>query len=130
MDESLLEKVKLLRMDPSPASLLRVVEAEEFDLLVGAITECDEETDGAMTVAYLKDISLMLCLVSAVREANLEKHLQAEREMVYRTLAFDHPNYGRYLTYQNSYLTWLKQTNHEAYRDLAQRGIDRWEHKW
>ena len=123
IEEGLLEKIKLLRMNPSPTSLDRVLQENEFDKLVDAITRYDVGSDGEMTVAYLKDVSLMLSLVSAVREANIEKHLQAERKMIHLTFSFDHQNYARYVTYQNSYLTWLKQTDHQAYNDLLERGM-------
>ena len=45
-----------------------------------------------MTVAYLRDISALHAMVSAVREGGLERHLQAEREMLKHCLAFDHIN--------------------------------------
>ena len=65
----------------------------------------------------------MLSLVSAVREANIEKHLQAEQKMIYLTFAYDHQNYARYSTYQNCYLNWLKQKNHSAIKDLTEKGM-------
>ena len=43
--------------------------------------------------------------------------------MIHLTFSFDHQNYARYVTYQNSYLTWLKQTDHQAYNDLLERGM-------
>ena len=49
-----------------------------------------------MTIAYIKDVSSLLALVSAVREL----HLRAEREMMKHVFAFDHVNYSRYLSYQ------------------------------
>ena len=57
-----------------------------------------------MAVAYLKDVSALLALVSAVREGDFERHLQYEREMLRDCFAFDHINYARYLSYQHIFL--------------------------
>ena len=57
-----------------------------------------------MTIAYLKDVSSLLALVSGVRDNNFKLHLQAEREMLKHVFAFDHVNYARYLGYQQVYL--------------------------
>ena len=66
-----------------------------------------------MTVAYLKNVSSLLALVSAVREINLEQHLQAEREMLKRCFAFDHINYARYM-FEHVYLRDLERRNDPA----------------
>ena len=46
-------------------------------------------TQSQMTSLYLKNISLMLTLVSSARESNLEMHLEAEREFLNLVHAFD-----------------------------------------
>ena len=51
-----------------------------------------------MSLAYLKDVSLMLSIVSAVREGCLERHLQAEREFLKLIFASDHVNYARFFS--------------------------------
>ena len=45
-----------------------------------------------MTLEYLKDISLMLAILSAVREGKIDRHLQAERQFLKLVFAFDHVN--------------------------------------
>ena len=66
-------------------------------------------------------MSIVLALVSAVREGCIERHLQAERKLIHLAFAYDHPNYSHYCTYQNVYLTNLKQINHPE--DLRQKGL-------
>ena len=65
----------------------------------------------------------MLSMISAVREGNLRRHLQAEREMLKLVFAFDHPNYARYCSYQHVYLGDLQTQNHPAYNDLLLLGF-------
>ena len=64
-----------------------------------------------------------LCLHFAVREGDLEWHLQAEREMLKHCLAFDHINYARFLSYQHVFLRDLQRRNHPAINDIASRGF-------
>ena len=59
----------------------------------------EKGSDGELTVHYFKDVSLLLPLVSAVRECNIAQNLEAERNMVYLAFAYDHQNYARYNTY-------------------------------
>ena len=80
-------------------------------------------SDGEQTVTYLKDVSLMLSLVGAVRECDIEKHLQAERKLLGLTFAYDHQNYSRYNTYQHAYLLDLKNSNHPAFNELKKKGM-------
>ena len=45
---------------------------------MSGITQADGDLEASMTISYLKDVSIMLVMVSAVREGNFERHLQAE----------------------------------------------------
>ena len=74
-------------------------------------------------MAYLKDVSSLLALVSTVRESNLEQHLQAEREMLKQCFAFDHINYARYMSFQHVYSRDLERRNDPAFTDLKLRGF-------
>ena len=47
-----------------------------------------------MTLMYLKDINLMLALVSAARESNIETHLAGEGQLLNV-----HVSYARYNSY-------------------------------
>ena len=90
------------------------------------ILRCKERSDGELTVEYIKDVSVLLALVSAVREGCIERHLQVERitiHLVYLHLAYNHPYYSRHCAFQNVYLANLKQINHPAYEDFRQKGM-------
>ena len=47
---------------------------------------------------------------------------QAERNMIYLAFAYDHQNYAHYNTYQNVYLSHLKQIDHSAFNGLKTKG--------
>lgn len=53
-------------------------------------------TESKMTVCFLRDVLTLLPMVSAVRENNFERHLQAEREMIKYCSTLDHINYWQY----------------------------------
>ena len=65
----------------------------------------------------------MLALVSAVRESNIERHMEAERVMTNQAFALDHPNYARYGAYQQTYLQHLRNIQHPAYESLKNNGF-------
>jgi hypothetical protein len=48
-----------------------------------------------MTLQYLQDISLILSFLAAVRESNIQLHLQAEEKFLKMEFAFHHVNYER-----------------------------------
>ena len=50
----------------------------QFEDIVQRVLTFEEGSDGELTVNYLKDVSLLLSLVFAVRECNIEKHLHVE----------------------------------------------------
>ncbi len=89
-----------LREHPSPETLITVSTSSAFEELFQIITSTNSPQQ-SMTVAYLRDISSLLAMVSAVRESSFERHLQAERAMLKQVFAFDHQNYARYMTYQH-----------------------------
>ena len=97
----LLNCLKKLRQCPSAESLESVIECPDFDGLYCNVLAHSEGTEEHLTIKYLRDVSLLLALVSAVREGNFERHLQAENKMMNLCFAFDHPNYARYGTSQH-----------------------------
>ena len=119
IDEILYSDLLDLRKSPSPVSLKQVVNSQNYGKLVTNILRCKERSDGELTVEYIKDVSILLALVSAVREGCIERHLQAERKLIHLAFAYDHPNYTRYYTYQNVYLTNLKQILLKKFADFA-----------
>ena len=64
-----------------------------------------------MVLNYLKDVSAMLTIVSAVRTGNVTQHLQAERQMLKLAFAFDQINYARYNSSQHAFLSNLLKDN-------------------
>ena len=76
-----------------------------------------------MTICFLRDVSTLLAMASAVKEKNFERHLQAEREMIKFCFTFDHINYSRYLTCQYVYLRILQRERSKAVADLNERGF-------
>ena len=95
----------------------------QFEDIVERALTFEKGSDRELTVNYLKDVSLLLSLVSAVRECNIEQHLHAERNMNYLTFAYDHQNYAHYNT--SKFLPIPSQTNryHPAFHDLKTKGI-------
>ena len=96
----LIAKLQTLRKSPSSESLKTAMECLSFETLYHRVLDYAEGTEEHLTIQYLRDVSLILALVSAVREGNFERHLQAENKMISLCFAFDHPNYARYDTYQ------------------------------
>ena len=123
LDPSLKEELFILNRHPSYENLQNVICHQKFKILCQNILKEETGSESKMTVRYLKDVSSLLALVSAVREKNLERHLQAEREMIKYCFAFDHVNYSRYLSYQQVYLRFLETSNIPAITDLKERGF-------
>ena len=63
-------------------------------------------------------------LVTAAREANIEMHLQAERELLKIVFAFDHINYARYNSFQHIFSVIISRTKikQSTYQDLLLNG--------
>ena len=110
------------RKDPSPLKLKALMDNPEFQMMCGELLTT-RGTESMMVVAYIRDVSHLLALVSAVREGSIECHLQAKRALLPKLFAFGHPNYARYLTYQHVTLEMLKSTNPSAWRELQTHGF-------
>ena len=117
------EELILLGRKPSRENLQTVVDNQHFQILCQNILEGQTGTESKMTIRYLKDVSSLLALVSAVRQENLDRHLQAEMEMLQYCFVFDHINYVRYLSYQQVYLRFLEANNILATSHLKERGF-------
>ena len=122
-DPMLLSLLIELRKDPSSDLINRILNLDSFNSLFFQILAAEYGTEAHMSTEYLKDVSCMLAMVSAVREGDLERHLQSEREMLKQVFAFNHYNYARYCSYQHVYLRSLEKINHPAYLDLKQNGF-------
>ena len=95
---------------------------EEFESLVDTILRYTG-TMSQMIIEYLLDVSLLLSMVSYVREMTIESHLEAERAFLPQLFAFGYPYYARYLTYQQVMLSTLCTSNAKASEDLRNNGF-------
>ncbi len=121
-DHDLMSAVTALHKEPSPSTMNTLMNLPEFAVLCERILYHKDGSDGQFTVQYLKDVSVMLALISSVRECDIERHLEAEREMISLSFGFDHQNYARYCSFQHVSLQELKRIQHPAFHDLQARG--------
>ena len=77
-------------------------------------------TMSQMMVEYIKDVSLLLSMISSVREMSIVRHLEAERAFLPQLFAFGHPNYARY---QHVMLSTLQDSNPKIWQDLKTNGF-------
>ena len=122
MDDTLMNALRSLRCETSSDKLHEVMRLPHFEDIV-ELSPLEKGSDRELSVNYLKDVSVLLSLVSVVRECKIEQHLQAEKNLTYLAFAYDHQNYARYNTYQNVCLSNPKQTDHPAFHDLKTKGI-------
>ena len=70
-DPFLLSMLVKLRTDPSSDVVSRILNLDTFNDLVTQILTYEYGTEEHLSIEYLKDVSCMLAMVSAVREGNL-----------------------------------------------------------
>ena len=100
-----------------------IMKNEAFNVLFSQIMDDTVGKEAKMIICFIKNVSSLLALVSAVRENNFERHSQAECEMVKYCFAFYHINFARYVSYQQVYLRELQCVNSNAMVNLMQRGF-------
>ncbi len=78
-----------------------------------------------VSIIHLKiiDVSIMLAIVSAVREGNIHKHIEAEREMLSLTFAFNRQNYSCNCSYQHIFLQSMGSENKQAFEQFSEWGF-------
>jgi len=122
LPEEFIKKLKLLRQNPNHLIVEDILNSKPFtELYDKFIHVTDSKTK--MTLKYVTHISLMLTIVSAVREGCIDRHIQAERQFLKLLFAFDHINYSRYNSYQHVLLCNLKKAAGEPYQQLVQNGF-------
>ena len=122
-ESEFLSSLVAVRKSPSSSTVERVINSPGFNDFLADLAGSVDGTEASMTMAYLQDVSSMLAMVSAVREGNIERHLQSEREMLKQIFAFNHQNYARYCSYQHVYLRSLQQEGHPAFEELQSKGF-------
>ena len=84
------------RRSPNASKLKHLLTLKGFNELFQCMQSVENNSEGELTIAYLKDVSLILAMVSAVRKGDIEQHLQAEKGMLSLVFAFNHQSYTRY----------------------------------
>ena len=79
IDEDFKNSLEEFCKNPCHQTLDQVRESRGFTNLVKELLSYKKQTKSHISVLYLKDVSSMLALVSAVRESNIERHMEAER---------------------------------------------------
>ena len=77
------DAMNLLRLNPSPETLQQLMQLPNFDNIVNEVLHYEEGSDAELKDNYLRDVYWMLSLVAAVRESDVEKHLQAEQRIFF-----------------------------------------------
>ena len=90
-----LSNLSELRQRPSSKALVHVTKTKEYKEIVTAVLSTTT-TRSQVVVNYLKDVSVMLTILSAVRTGNITQHPQAERQLLKFIFAFDHINSACY----------------------------------
>ena len=112
-----------LTQNPGLEKIDVVMKNEAVKILFSKITDDIVGTEDKMTICFIKKFSSLLALVSAIRENNFERNLQAECEMVKYFFAFNQIKYARYASYQQVYLRELQSINNNAMVNLVQCGF-------
>ena len=112
-----------LRQNSDFETIEVTIKSEALNVLFSNIMDDTVGTEAKMTICFIKTVSSLLALVSAVQENNFERYLQEEHGMVKYCFAFDHTNYARYVSYQQVYLRELQGINNNAMMNLTQRGF-------
>ena len=81
-----------LTQNPGFEKIDVIMKNEAFSVLFSKMMNDKVGTEAKMDIYFIKNVSSLLALVSAVRENNLEQHLQADREMVKYCFVFNHIN--------------------------------------
>ena len=72
-----------LRRNPTAENLNFILSKNEIQNLFRKILNNSHGTESKVAVCFLRDVSTLLAMVSAIREKNFEQHLQVEREIVH-----------------------------------------------
>ena len=118
MEDYLIEEIAALCLKTTAEALENLIQLDIFKSYCEALLKVGRGAQARMIIEYIKDVSKMLSLIYTVRENSIELHLAAERAMLPKCFAFDHPNYCRYLTAQHVNLSALSTQKSETWEDL------------
>ena len=103
VNNELFDNLQRLRGNPSLENVDLIISSNTFNDLYNRIFKTTGK--GQNTLAYLKDVSMLLSLVRSVRDGNFKLHIEAQREMLKFCFSFNHINYARYMTYQRLFIS-------------------------
>ena len=85
-----------LTQNPGLEKIDVIMKNEAVNVLFSEITDDTVGTEDKMTICFIKKFSSLQALVSAIRENNFERILQAHCEMVKYCFAFNQIKYPHY----------------------------------
>ena len=88
-----------LTQNPGFEKIDVIMKNEVFNVLFSKIMNDTVGTEAKIDICFIKNVSSLLALVSAMQENNFEQHLQADREVVKYYFAFNHINYTCHVSY-------------------------------
>ena len=71
-----------LTQNPDLEKIDVIIKNDALNVLFSKIIDDTVVTEAKLDIRFIKNVSSLLALVSAVRENNFLRHLQSEREMV------------------------------------------------
>ena len=122
-DATLKKAILNLRIQTNPECRKNLLDLDCFKTYYNDLYKCRTSTQGQMMIQYVKDVSLLLALVSAVREKSIDLHVIAQRALLPKCFAFDHVNYARCLTFQHVYLETIQDRQKDIWDDLLANGF-------
>ena len=117
-DADMNSMIAKLRCNTNSETLQVLLNHAPFKQYCDNLIVSNSGTQCQMMTQYVKDVSLLLALISAVREKTIELHVVAERALLPKCFAFNHINYSRYLTAQR-----IQIYKKEAWEDLLKEGF-------
>ena len=123
VDNDIISLISKIRCNPNPETLQALLNHVPFKEYCTNLLVSKSGTQCQMMTHYVQDVSLLLALISAVREKTIELHVVAERVLLPKCFAFNHIHYARYLTAQHVNLQRIQIHKKEAWEDLVKDGF-------
>ena len=122
-DENMKQLISNLRYNTNPENLESLVKLDSFKTYWSDLLASGKGTRSQIMTQYITDVSVLLALVSAVREKSIKLHIAAERALLPKCFAFNHINYARYLTIQHVNFGKIQIEKPTAWEDLLNDGF-------
>ena len=123
VDNEMKSMISNIRCKPNPKALQALFNHAPFKLYCADLIASESGIQCQIMTQYVKDVSLLLALVSAVLEKTFELHVVAERALLPKCFAFNRIHYARYLTAQHVNFHRIQIDKKEAWEDLVKDGF-------